>query len=52
MDKKRVFGDDPRPFNRRQRNKLGDLKFSVNSRMLYHLNVPTVSALAKGLQLE
>jgi len=33
--KKRVFGDVPEAVNWRQRNELLDLKFSVNSRMLY-----------------
>jgi hypothetical protein len=29
-DKKELFGDDPEAVNRRQRNELLDLKFSVN----------------------
>ncbi len=34
-DKKKVFGDGPEAVNCRQRNELLDLRFSVNSRMLY-----------------
>jgi len=34
-DKNYVFGDDPEAVNWRQRNELCDVKFSVNSRMLY-----------------
>jgi hypothetical protein len=34
-DKNHAFGNDPEAVNWRQKNELCDVKFSVNSRMLY-----------------